>query len=147
MTTENNNNVSSQQEQYQDMQTTRPDAFSKYSNDVTRLKTLLLKEEDEDFDIDDFSRKHYSTSTVNIKGSVVARSGSLSSNHQQEEVNSSKDYNPQDDDCTCKTRITFEVHPSLILDDIFLELDDPNAEEIDMALDLEILLFIEALDL
>ena len=126
----NSKKVSSQQEQYQDTQKTFPDAFSKYSNNIIHLKTLLLKEEDKEFDTDNFVRKHCITRKVNIKGRVVARAVSAS-NHQQEEVNSSNEPDPQDGACTHKTRIMFEVYPSLILDGTFFKLHDPNAKGTD----------------
>ena len=76
---------------------------------------------------------------MNINGSANVRSGSSSSpplsKDHQEEV--SREYNAQDDAHTRNTRISFELHPSLILDDIFLGLYDPKVESIDMASDFD----------
>ena len=88
--------------------TTKRDAFSKYTNDATRLQTLLLK--DDNFDLNEFATKHYVTQHVNISSTDPT----------------SVDCNPQDQDTIRvkrKTRISWELHPSLILDEMMTDMD------------------------
>lgn len=93
---------------------TRPahDAFRRYSDDVTRLKALLHKDDDEDFDLDAFVRRHYATDKVNV-GQRRGREGA---------IDAGEGGNPQDGAASCprKSRITFELHPALILEDALL---------------------------
>ena len=87
----------------------RDDAFSKYTNDATRLQTLLLK--DDNFNLNEFATKHYTTQHVNISSTDPTTA----------------DCNPQDQDTirvTRKTRISWELHPSLILDEMMTEMPD-----------------------
>jgi hypothetical protein len=89
--------------------TKRDDAFSKYTNDATRLQTLLLK--DDNFNLNEFATKHYTTPHVNISSTDPT----------------SVDCNPQDQDTIRvkrKTRISWELHPSLILDEMMTEMPD-----------------------
>ena len=86
----------------------RDDAFSKYTNDATRLQTLLLK--DDNFDLNEFATKHYVTQHVNVSSTDPT----------------SVDCNPQDQDTIRvkrKTRISWELHPSLILDEMMTDMD------------------------
>ena len=94
------------------------DAFAKYSNDATRLKTLLLRENDKTFDVNHFSRKHYITGSVNINGgNALSRSSSTqtSTTENCEQTTEKREARIR------KTKISFELHPSLIIDeeDIF----------------------------
>ncbi len=57
------------------------------------------------------------------------------------EVNSSKECNPQDESCARKTIITYAVHPSLLLDNVFLDLPEgSNSEGVDAESELDDLL-------
>ena len=89
----------------------KEDAFSKYSNDETRLRRLLLKDDDSDsgssgkdpsFNLRDFAQRNYVSTSTQMK---------LSSKDPQDDT-----VNPR------KTRISFEVHPSLIMDDMLEDL-------------------------
>ena len=83
------------------------DAFSKYSNDAIRLKTILLK--DDTFDLHEFAGKNYTSTVQKMNLSTV---------------DTSKASNPQDDvESPRKTRISFEAHPSLIMEDILDDID------------------------
>ena len=89
--------------------TTKRDAFSKYTNDATRLQTLLLKDDD-DFNLNEFASRHYITQHVNISSTDPT----------------SVECNPQDQDTIRvkrKTRISWELHPSLILDEMMTDMD------------------------
>ena len=77
------------------------DAFAKYSNDGVRLKRILLK--DDNFDLQDFASRHFTT----------AEKMNLSTNNNDAS-------SPQDR----KTRISFEAHPSLIIDEMLDTLQD-----------------------
>ena len=87
----------------QEMKTTSSpvDAFAKYSNDGVRLKRILLK--DDNFDLQDFASRHFTT----------AEKMNLSTNNNDAS-------SPQDR----KTRISFEAHPSLIIDEMLDTLQD-----------------------
>lgn len=101
----------------QEMKTTSSpvDAFAKYSNDGVRLKRILLK--DDNFDLQDFASRHFTT----------AEKMNLSTNNNDAS-------SPQDR----KTRISFEAHPSLIIDEMLDTLQDNghgmNDEDEDMDL-------------
>jgi len=89
--------------------TMKRDAFSKYTNDATRLQTLLLKDDD-NFDLNEFASRHFITQHVNISSTDPT----------------SVDCNPQDQDTIRvkrKTRISWELHPSLILDEMMTDMD------------------------
>lgn len=103
-------------------QSARPDAFQKYSNDVTRLKKLLLKEDDDEFDVHDFARRHYVTdAAVNLAGSsreVPTRlEGSAIDQDQGGKEEQVADR---------KTRISFELHPALLMDEILADVYGPD---------------------
>ena len=72
---------------------TTHDAFAKYSDDAVRLKTLTLSTGD-DFNLHDFANRHYATQRVNLS---------------------------EDRPIARKTRISFELHPSLVLLDGLME--------------------------
>jgi len=89
--------------------TTKRDAFTKYTNDATRLQTLLLKDDD-NFNLNEFASRHFITQHVNISSTDPT----------------SVDCNPQDQDTIRvkrKTRISWELHPSLILDEMMTDMD------------------------
>ena len=90
-------------------QNQKEDAFSKYSNDATRLRRLLLKDDDSSssgkdpsFNLRDFAQRNYVSTSTQMK---------LSSEDPQDDI-----VNPR------KTRISFEVHPSLIMDNMLEDL-------------------------
>ena len=108
-------------------QNQKEDAFSKYSNDATRLRRLLLKDDDcgsggkdPSFNLRDFAQRNYVSTSTQMK---------LSSKDPQDDI-----VNPR------KTRISFEVHPSLIMDDMLEDLynmeDMLDEDEDDYVLDL-----------
>ena len=75
----------------------KPDAFAKYSDDVCRMKTLLMIVDE---DVVSATALHL-PSRSNDSGAPKRR-----------KVNSSRDGE------TRKTRLSFEVHPSLLFDDL-----------------------------
>lgn len=91
--------------------TKKTDAFSKYSNDITRLRTLShhSTDDNESF-IQSFVTKHYVSPNLRMKLSAdaaapIIHNGSASTEGQVR-----------------KTRISYELHPSLILDDMLEDL-------------------------
>eukprot|EP00985_Skeletonema_marinoi_P000699 scaffold246_cov181-Skeletonema_marinoi.AAC.1 len=103
-----------------------PDAFSRYSSDLYRMKALLLCSEDDEGD-DDLE------AVGKING--ILRSAGLSDlldtnrlGNADDEDDSSKrrrgnDSQPIQQGHSRKTRISFELHPHLLLHDLFAELD------------------------
>ena len=85
----------------------------------SRSKKILFKEDgDEDFDLEEFAGRHYvADNAVNV------------SKFASREVNSSKECNPQDDSCARKTILTYEVHQSLLLDNVFSDLPEGSNSE------------------
>ena len=95
------------------------DAFAKYSNDVIRLKTILLK--DDGFDLQEFASRNYTT----------AEKMNLSSN------NAASKSSPR------KTRISFEAHPSLIIDDMLETLQDDGNIDLQDEDDVELFAYLD----
>ena len=95
------------------------DGFTKYTNDATRLQSLLLCTGD--FNLQAFANKHYATQMKNLSDATPqSRAAS----------------NPQDDDgapSVRKTRISFELHPSIFMEELLEELypDEYNNNELD----------------
>ena len=83
------------------------DAFSYYSNDSVRMKRLLMKEDDETVGAD--SRQAVSD---------VSASGNEDSNDASSDRSREPDAKPIQEGTRRKTRISFEVHPSLLLDEL-----------------------------
>eukprot|EP01083_Nonionella_stella_P243441 848245_1 len=84
--------------------TKKTDAFSKYSNDTNRIRTLLLKNDDEEFDMQAFATKHYvsTTNQMNLLSKTTpttANASSVSDSDDQEVPSAPR-----------KTRISFELH-------------------------------------
>ena len=136
------NQVSSRQQnmQAQESPPRTQDGFSKYSNDVTRMKKLLLKENNEEFDIQDFASRNYGTALVNSKFDDTQKQEGCPG------INSSKDSNPQDDTCSRKTRLSFELHPMLILEDVWGDLSGDEDAPQDMDDDSDLLELLSILD-
>jgi hypothetical protein len=101
------------------------DAFSRYSSDFLRMKTLLSKEDDDDFDVAALAATYRSIgSTLYSRQQHVeapdpsnAEAGGGRAKRSIQEGPSS---NSQDG--TRKTRLSFEVHHSLVLMPEFLAL-------------------------
>ena len=89
------------------------DAFAYYSNDLFRMKALLLKEDDEIL----MSKSPNANGNNSGTSVLKRRRGNYSQLIQ--------------DNATCrKTRLSFEVHPSLLLDDLILATTCDAAENI-----------------
>ena len=104
-------------EEFQDQQY---DAFSRYSNDFVRMKSLLLPEEEDDGseyddDLDALARINQALRSVGLSNVVK-----LNQDKRRRGNNSApiKQGPPQR-----KTRLTWELHPDLLLHDLFEELE------------------------
>ena len=116
------------------------DAFQHYSNDLLRLKTLLLSPDQVDGDDDDESSSLIAVN--NALRSVGLCDLSLSpSQNKKEKLGSTKRRrgnssqpikDGQQHDQERKTRLSWELHPSLLLYDLFDELYSVSDEEGDM---------------
>jgi len=100
----------SQQQQQQD------DAFSRYSNDFVRMKSLLLssKEYNDDDDLEAFATINRALNQVGVSNlSHLNRDKRRRGNNSR----SIKQGNER------KTRLSWELHPTLLLHDLELELE------------------------
>mmetsp|Transcript_6343 Transcript_6343/g.15788 ORF Transcript_6343/g.15788 Transcript_6343/m.15788 type:complete len:153 (-) Transcript_6343:209-667(-) len=110
----------------------RPDAFQKYSNDAVRMKRLLLKEDDDEFDVRDFARRHYITdAAINlpqdgisrvVRSEVPTSSGASRGGSSAIDDRGGKEEQVVDR----KTRISFELHPALLFEEILEDLYGPD---------------------
>ena len=105
------------------------DAFSRYSNDFVRMKSLLLHEEEDDGseyddDLDALARINQALRSVGLNNIVK-----LNQDKRRRGNNSApiKQGPPER-----KTRLSWELHPDLLLHDLFEELEalDNGAQRI-----------------
>ena len=108
------------------------DAFSRYSNDFVRMKSLLLHEEEDDDDdsseydndLDALARINQALRSVGLSNVVK-----LNQDKRRRGNNSApiKQVPPER-----KTRLTWELHPDLLLHDLFEEIEalDNGAQRI-----------------
>eukprot|EP00984_Skeletonema_dohrnii_P012415 scaffold5035_cov88-Skeletonema_dohrnii-CCMP3373.AAC.4 len=114
-----------QQEQEQEPE---PDAFSRYSSNLYRMKALLLCSEDDEGD-DDLEAVGQVNGILRSAGlSDLLDTNRLGNANADDDDASSKrrrgnDSQPIQQGHSRKTRISFELHPHLILHDLFAELD------------------------
>ncbi len=109
------------------------DAFSRYSNDLLRLKAILLFDEDEDVagdkvddDLDYLTTINRALSSVGLRN--LHRSQGQIHGNEDEDVSKPKrrrgnHSRPLHQSCQRKTRLSWEAHPSLLLHDMLSELD------------------------
>ncbi len=107
------------------------DAFSRYSNDLLRMKAILLLSEDED-DVDQGDDDLESLAAINRALSSIGISN-LDLNQGQDHGDASKrrrgnHSRPIQQGNQRKTRISWELHPSLLLHDLMSELEAEEHE-------------------
>jgi len=97
------------------------DAFSRYSNDLYRMKSLLLLQEDLEVEDDDGDDDLDTLAAINRAFSSVGLSDIAHLN---------RDKRRRGNDSRCiqqgyvrKTRLSFELHPNLLLHDFIMELE------------------------
>lgn len=96
-------------------QQTLQDSFQKYSDDAVRLRALLCREGDAAFDVRRFAKRKYRVASSDVaESSVIAALDDAG--RRKKEIR--------------KTKISFELHPTLIFDDL---LDDDDEDAFDDA--------------
>eukprot|EP00984_Skeletonema_dohrnii_P000587 scaffold189_cov124-Skeletonema_dohrnii-CCMP3373.AAC.8 len=112
-----------QQEQEQEPE---PDAFSRYSSNLYRMKALLLCSEDDEGD-DDLEAVGKINGILRSAGLNDLLDTNRHGNANDEDDSSKRrrgnDSQPIQQGHSRKTRISFELHPHLLLHDLFAELD------------------------
>ena len=107
---------------------TKVDMFSYYSNDARRMRKLLLKE-DEDFDMAPL--RAFLVGTEEDPKNIVADNQDEYDDVFNCEVQAKKRRRSRTsrpiNEKERKTRLSFEIHPSLMMYDMLLELDDTTA--------------------
>eukprot|EP01082_Thalassiosira_pseudonana_P009586 g8400.t1 g8400 contig3:3545-4018(-) len=103
------------------------DAFAHYSNDEERMKRLLLKNDDEDFNLEEFQARRNGINVIEKVHFDDCGGGDIkqfSSRHEvtvetveEVEVATVKSSSATER----KKRLSFEVHPSLMMYDMFLQ--------------------------
>jgi hypothetical protein len=103
------------------------DAFAHYSNDEARMKRLLLKDDDEDFNLEEFQARRNGINVIEKVHFDDCGDGDIkqfSSRHEvtvetveEVEVATVKSSSATER----KKRLSFEVHPSLMMYDMFLQ--------------------------
>ena len=96
------------------------DAFSRYSDDIQRMKALMFYSEDEDEDnvMDTHAKINEALRSVGLSGIGLARNRSNASKRRK--GNSAVPINQQG---VRKTRLTWELHPTLLMHDLMMKLD------------------------
>ena len=102
------------------------DAFARYSNDVFRMKELLLfPEESADDDLDTVSKINEAFRDVGLSGPLM----NTSRNHgatppKRRKANSTKPVAvDQHQGSVRKTRLSYEIHPNLLMHDVMREIE------------------------
>ena len=111
---------------------TKQDAFSRYSNDLLRLKAILLFDEDEDDadagdqaddDLDSLATINRALSSVGLRN-LHLNQGQGRDNGDISKRRRGNHSRPLQQSNQRKTRLSWEAHPSLLLHDMLSELDD-----------------------
>jgi hypothetical protein len=103
------------------------DAFSRYSNDILRMKSLLLlstdvdQEDDEDDDDDDDDLDALATINQALSSLGLSTLTHLNRDNKRRRGNDSRRI--QQGTNVRKTRLSWELHPDLLLHDFTLELE------------------------
>ena len=113
---------------------TRQDAFSRYSNDLLRMKVILLnienEDEEDDDDLSSLAAINQAMRSVGLRDIHLNHQGQQHNGNGSADVSSSKrrrgnNSRPlvQQVGNQRKTRISWEVHPSLLLHDLISEFE------------------------
>jgi hypothetical protein len=109
---------------------TQQDAFSRYSNDLLRMKAILLFSEDEDVDrgdddLDSLAVINRALSSMGISNIDLNQGQGNADDSKRRRGNHSR---PIQQGNQRKTRMTWELHPSLLLHDVMLALEAEDHE-------------------
>jgi hypothetical protein len=109
------------------------DAFTKYSSNLIRMRELLLlgddSNEDDDEDLDYLAPLNDALRHASISGQVNGRNNNGGDASKRRRGNDSRPIPQQGflDDLERKTRLSFELHPSLLLHDLMHQDVDMSA--------------------
>ena len=113
---------------------TQRDSFSRYSNDLLRIKAILLFDEDEDDardkeddDLDSLATINRALSSVGLRNLHLGQGQGQVHGNEDEHVSKRRRGNhsrPLQQSSQRKTRLSWEAHPSLLLHEMLSELDD-----------------------
>jgi hypothetical protein len=109
------------------------DAFTKYSSNLIRMRELLLlgddSNEDDDEDLDYLAPLNDALRHASISGRVDGRNNNGGDASKRRRGNDSRPIPQQGflDDLERKTRLSFELHPSLLLHDLIYQDVDVSA--------------------
>ena len=111
---------------------TQQDAFSRYSNDLLRMKAILLFSEDEDADggdddLDSLAVINRALSSMGISN-IDLNQGQGQGNADDSKRRRGNHSRPIQQGNQRKTRLTWELHPSLLLHDVILALEAEDHE-------------------
>lgn len=111
---------------------TQQDAFSRYSNDLLRMKAILLFSEDEDAervddDLDSLAVINRALSSMGISN-IDLNQGQGQGNADDSKRRRGNHSRPIQQGNQRKTRLTWELHPSLLLHDVILALEAADHE-------------------
>jgi hypothetical protein len=110
------------------------DAFTKYSSNLIRMRELLLlgddsNDDDDDEDLDYLAPLNDALRHASISGQVDSRNNNGGDASKRQRGNDSRPIPQQGflDDLERKTRLSFELHPSLLLHDLIYQDVDVSA--------------------
>ena len=111
------------------------DAFTKYSSNLIRMRELLLlgddsnDDDDDDEDLDYLAPLNDALRHASISGQVDSRNNNGGDASKRRRGNDSRPIPQQGflDDLERKTRLSFELHPSLLLHDLIYQDVDVSA--------------------
>ena len=111
--------------------TRKVDAFAKYSNNLVRMKALLLLDEDDDDCLDYLGSLNEALRYASVGDHHAARSNQdHGTSTKRQKGNNSCPITQQEVLEERKTRISFELHPSLLLHDLLdLKISDPIPDD------------------
>lgn len=101
------------------------DAFARYSNDVFRMKELLLfPEESADDDLDAVAKITEAFRDVGLSGPLINTSRNRGAPPpKRRKGNSTKPVAVGHQDSVRKTRLSYEIHPNLLMRDVMREIE------------------------
>ena len=101
------------------------DAFARYSNDVFRMKELLLfPQESADDDLDAVAKINEAFRDVGLSGPLINTSRNRGATPpKRRKANSTKPVAVDQQGSVRKTRLSYEIHPNLLLHDAMREIE------------------------
>eukprot|EP00984_Skeletonema_dohrnii_P031974 scaffold25258_cov184-Skeletonema_dohrnii-CCMP3373.AAC.9 len=94
------------------------DAFQHYSSDLLRLKTLLLSDEEDDDELNALAAVNDALRSAGLSD-IAAKDAS-----KRRRGNSSQSIKQKESGTPRKTRLSWELHPSLLLHDLYYQVEE-----------------------